>query len=82
MRIKYIDIFKGIAIILVILQHCIGISYFLGKFILNFHMALFFFSSGYTSKRIDNVNTLKHKAIYFIKPQLFIGIMNCVCYCF
>lgn len=77
-RIEYIDIFKGIAIILVVLQHCIGTG-FLGKIILSFHMALFFFISGYIIKNISIKKQLA-KGIYFLKPQFFIGIMNCVWY--
>lgn len=46
-RISYIDTMRGIGITLVILQHCIGsVEEELSRFILTFHMPLFFFISG------------------------------------
>lgn len=45
-----IDVMRGIAIILVVLQHSIGPSNILGKCILAFHMPLFFMISGYLAK--------------------------------
>lgn len=46
-RIEYIDVMRGIAILLVIFEHCIGsLQNSTARFILSFHMPLFFFISG------------------------------------
>lgn len=45
-RIQYIDIAKGIGILLVVIGHCINSLSFLGKWIWSFHMPLFFVISG------------------------------------
>lgn len=45
-----IDVMRGIAILLVVLQHSIGSSNIVGKSILSFHMPLFFVISGYLAK--------------------------------
>lgn len=46
-RIVYIDLLRGYAILLVIIQHCWKINEDVGKLILSFHMPLFFFISGF-----------------------------------
>ena len=46
-RIAWIDIFKAICIILVVIGHSTGKF---NHYIYQFHMAAFFFISGYTSK--------------------------------
>lgn len=46
-RIDWIDIAKGIGIILVVLGHCVVKTDFTHKFIFSFHMPLFFILSGY-----------------------------------
>lgn len=68
-RIEWIDIAKGIGILLVMLGHC----YLDRKFTIwfySFHMALFFFLSGYTFKAktafpyfLINANKLVHVKI-------------------
>lgn len=45
-RIQYIDIAKGIGILLVVIGHCINSSSFPGRWIWSFHMPLFFVISG------------------------------------
>lgn len=45
-RIEYIDIAKGIGIILVVMGHTIGTEVLVGSWIFSFHMPLFFFLSG------------------------------------
>ena len=47
-RIEYIDIAKGIGMILVIIGHCAGIPNWLNRFVFSVHMPLFFILSGYT----------------------------------
>lgn len=44
-RIDYIDIAKGIGIILVVIGHCINGHSIAGRYISSFHMPLFFFIS-------------------------------------
>lgn len=69
MRLEYIDNLKGFAIFTVIIGHlteriygCEGFN----SFIYSFHMALFFFLSGYTNK--INLSTFK-ESISFIKKR-------------
>ena len=46
-RVEYIDVARGIAMLLVILGHCHQtVDCTLNRFILSFHMPLFFFLSG------------------------------------
>lgn len=46
-RLDYIDVMRGIAILLVILEHCIAhLNNDLARVVLSFHMPLFFFISG------------------------------------
>lgn len=54
-RVEYIDITRGLAMLLVILGHCnMFIEAPLNKFILSFHMPLFFFISGIFAKSTSN----------------------------
>lgn len=78
-RIEYIDIFRGVAIILVVLQHSVGSLVTLSKIILSFHMALFFFISGFTAHSLT-VKKLLKKGGTFLCSQVFVGVMNCVWY--
>ena len=53
-RIAYIDKAKGVAILLVILGHCCGsVEEPINRFILSFHMPLFFFLSGLLAKPVS-----------------------------
>lgn len=63
-RIEWIDVYKGIAIILVVLGHATG--KFNGS-IYQFHMAAFFFISGYTAmKALDNESLIQFTQKKFI----------------
>lgn len=46
-RIRWVDVYKGLAILLVVVGHTTGMF---NPYIYQFHMAAFFFISGYTSK--------------------------------
>ena len=46
-RIEWCDIFKGIVIVLMVVGHCTGRF---NSYIYQFHMAAFFFISGYVRK--------------------------------
>ena len=78
-RILWVDAARGIAMLLVILGHCIGSLNDPGyKFILSFHMPLFFFLSGYCSKKEEQFRPyLKKKARELLVPQLLFGVFEC-----
>jgi len=79
-RLAYMDIFKGITILLVLAQHICGYNA-IGKYILSFHMALFFFASGFVKgNSYNDPHSLIKKLIYFAKCNIFIGITNIVWY--
>ena len=88
-RQRYLDVAKGIGIILVVIGHCIpdastpeGISNksfaVLFSVIYSFHMPLFFFISGYLSKILyttaDRISSLKKKFERLMIPYFFVGI--------
>lgn len=79
-RTHWIDIFRGISILLVVMQHCFGTDT-PGKFILSFHMSLFFWISGfcYANKKIS-YKKLKYLGMKFLKYQLLVGVLNVVKY--
>lgn len=76
-RIEWMDIFKGIMIILVVVGHATG------KFngwIYQFHMAAFFFASGYLSnieKRCD-LSAVVKKVLTILLPFFTLGILGAV----
>ena len=49
-RIAWVDVAKGIAILLVIIGHTVNFGSATRNFIFSFHMPLFFILSGYTFK--------------------------------
>ncbi len=78
-RILWIDVARGIAILLVVLGHCIGDLNDPGnRFILAFHMPLFFFLSGMCAS--ENVIPVKKYLVKKVKtllvPQAVLGILN------
>ena len=64
-RISWIDISKGITILLVILGHVLPNESFLKNIIFSFHMPLFFFISGYLFK-ITSCKEITKKGFYRI----------------
>lgn len=63
-RNKQVDIIRGGAILLVVLEHALGTSdNFLAKIILSFHMPVFFILSGYLAheKIIGDFGTVIRK---------------------
>ncbi len=79
-RINWIDIAKGIGIILVVLSHLTENGQILRKVIFSFHMPLFFFLSGLVLKvNIPFLEYLKKKfkGVYF--PFLFFLITDYCC---
>lgn len=72
-RLDYIDVMRGIAILLVILEHCIAqLSNELARLVLSFHMPLFFFISGMCiNPNMGGVkNYIYKKAKSILVPQL------------
>ncbi len=70
-RIEWLDIAKGIGILLVIVGHCIKLSSPLCQLIFVFHMPLFFLLAGYTASQKDGFfTTLGKKAKTLLLPFL------------
>lgn len=78
-RIKWIDNSKGIGIIFVMLGHCYIDTKFTFWFI-SFHMALFFFLSGYTFRIKENYfSFLKKKIRTLLIPYIFFVAVTMFC---
>lgn len=86
-RIEWIDIAKGLGIILVVLGHCKSESSCIHQFIYMFHMPLFFILSGFCSHRNADSSWGKyvwHKAqrllipflVFLLIPAIYYGIMD------
>lgn len=77
-----IDIYKGIGIILMVLDH-IAVGYYFGYGIHSFHMPMFFFASGLLFKGKTNIPILaytKKKAKSLLIPYLLFGMVGAVLY--
>lgn len=76
-RIEYLDIAKGIGMILVYIGHCrIPGDNPLFQWIYSFHMPLFFFISGLLFKRRDFSLILQNKVIGLLIPYVLFSIVN------
>ena len=75
-RLQYIDVLKGIAIILVLIGHR-SVNEYVTVFIYMFHMPLFFFISGYLDRmnEIEMKTVLKKKAKRLLYPYVTFGIL-------
>lgn len=78
-RIQYVDLFRSVGIILMVMGH-VGFGNIFDKFIHSFHMPMFFFISGYMFRK--NKYPLKN---YFLKkvkslliPYIFWGLISFV----
>lgn len=69
-RIQWVDVAKGMAILLMVVGHEINYMPYVYPLIFSFHMPLFFILSGYTSRPVEDVATLKIKVIKTFK-QLY-----------
>ncbi len=79
-RLLWLDVLKGIAIVLVIIGHGPVISDHLYGFIWSFHMPLFFCIAGYTFKKYENKKQfLKNKFRRLMKPYFFTAGMLMIC---
>ena len=79
-RIEWIDVAKGIAIILVMIGHYVSFGSQIRNFIFAFHMPLFFILSGYTFKFLDDKKEIlkktKKEIIRFLLPAFFLTIIG------
>lgn len=80
-RIEWLDIAKGIGILLVIAGHCFYLAY--SRPIYAFHMPLFFFISGllYRDKKENFIDFVKSKTCSLMRPWviiLFISFLVCL----
>ena len=79
-RIEYLDIAKGIGIILVIIGHCISMKSYMGRFIYTFHMPLFFFIAGlcFNETRYTFSIFLTKRIRQLIVPCIFFTLLLCL----
>lgn len=81
-RVDFFDVARGFAMLLVVLSHCVGGGIMgLNKFILCFHMPLFFFISGYFAKTTTKAQLfpyLWHKVKVLFVPQLFLCVLRII----
>ena len=79
-RIESLDIMKGIGIFLVCLGHCIPkTDYPLNRFLLAFHMPLFFFAAGFTASRSAKaapISFLQKKVSRLLPPHLTLLVLT------
>lgn len=86
-RIHWIDVLKGIGIILVVLQHCIGlsgdtgVSSFVSVWILSFHMPLFFYVSGLVYKEKSDNAFFAGKLRTLLLPVILFSLLNVIIKC-
>ncbi|SFT77339.1 Fucose 4-O-acetylase [Selenomonas sp. GACV-9] len=87
-RIEYIDIFRGIGIVFMVMGH-IGFGVPFNKFIYAFHMPMFFFISGMFYREIQNEypNPIKGIKTYIVRkaktllmPYMVFGIFHYIVY--
>lgn len=75
-RMRWIDVVKGVGIILVIIGHS-ACPQLLLKYIQSFHMPLFFIVAGYLFNEYPSTEKLiKRKSTALIKPYLIYGVFN------
>ena len=74
-RITYVDAFKGIGIILMIMGH-ISFGELFSKFIHAFHMPLFFIASGYLYKKMPVGGVIYKRIKRFILPYILVGFFH------
>lgn len=76
-RIEYIDLFRGIGIILMVMGH-VGFGSFFDRWIHIFHMPMFFIISGYFWKDHPFSTMLKKKARTLLIPYITFGLIHII----
>lgn len=61
-RIVWVDIAKGLSILMMVISHEMPTNSFYYALIFSFHMPLFFILSGYTSREVRSLSKLWTKA--------------------
>ena len=79
-RIKYWNIAKGIAILLMILGHAEGIPAYLRTIIFSFHMPLLIIANGYFIKSYDIKRTFKKSVKSLLVPYMEVCLISAVIY--
>ncbi len=75
-RVEWVDISKGIGILLVIIGHCVYLGHFAHNWIFSFHMQLFFILSGLFLSQDSVVNCFKKKCKQLIIPYIVFCIIG------
>lgn len=76
-RIAWLDVFKGIGIILVVFGH-VYVNNIASNWIYSFHMPLFFFATGYTYKKRGIKSDIIRKAKLLLIPYFSFGIIELI----
>lgn len=75
-RVEWVDIAKGIGILLVVLGHCLPPYSLMNRIIFSFHMPLFFIISGFFFNKSNNfITILKKRIISLLVPYYFTCLM-------
>ncbi len=77
-RVEWIDVTKGLAIILVVLGHVSGISMYIRGTIFSFHMPLFFLVNGYLIKNYNVSETVSKSIKSLLKPYCLVCFIETV----
>ena len=78
-RIDYVDISKGVGLILVVLSHTV--AYELMKFASGFYVPIFFVCAGYTYRKSENFHEIvKKRMVKLMKPYFFFNILLLICF--
>lgn len=80
-RVSYIDIAKGIGILLVIIGHCVNKNTPIHNWIFSFHMPFFFFVSGYffkTERYTSFGDLIKNKGRRLLIPYTIFSILGLI----
>ncbi len=75
-RIQWIDICKGIAIILVIIGHVKTVPWIIRSFIFSFHMPLFFVVNGFLIRDYNIKHNLNKSLRSLLKPYFIVCMMQ------
>ena len=77
-RIDWVDISKGLGIILVIIGHCVYLGGLIHNWIFSFHMPLFFILSGIFIRKIKLNSFIKKRFLKLIIPYMIFCIIGLI----